>query len=159
MAEIEYMDEGWRDFILEIEADTEAKAFTAVRNSAEHLRNAIVTKLSGQRTGRIYPVPGTGDRDAGTAPRYYQASAPGEPPASMLGNLRKSIAFTDPERVGDEMRSAVGVDGKAIPYAARLEFGGRGERGGYIAPRPYLRSTFLEQEQAVEDIIRKELAR
>jgi hypothetical protein len=47
MAEIEYMDEGWRDFFLEIEADTEARAFTAVYRAAELVRNAMATKVTG----------------------------------------------------------------------------------------------------------------
>jgi hypothetical protein len=59
----------------------------------------------------------------------------------------------------DELSVAVGPDIQRVPYARRLEFGGRDSRGGYIAPRPYLRPAFAEQEQTIENMIRAELAR
>lgn len=49
---------------------------------ANEMRNAVITTLKGQRSGRIYRVPNT--------KRYYQASAPGEPPANRTGIYRLS---------------------------------------------------------------------
>lgn len=49
---------------------------------ANEMRNAVLTTLKGQRSGRIYRVPGT--------KRTYQASAPGEPPANRTGIYRLS---------------------------------------------------------------------
>lgn len=71
---------------------------------------------------------------------WYQASAPGESPASPTGALRKSIT------------SEVGVDkgviiarcgtnlktSRGFVYPKELEFG---TKGGKIAPRPWLRPT------------------
>ena len=53
----------------------------AYRGSNE-LRTAALLVLRGQRSGRIYRVPGT--------KRSYQASAPGEPPAVRTGIFRLS---------------------------------------------------------------------
>jgi len=165
MAELEFMDEGFREMILEIEVETREMAKVALQSAAFHLHNAILEKLSGQRTGKRYLVPGTSVT--------YQASAPGEPPATMLGNLRKSISsgnlYTEQLSSGpgaievqestDELSVAIGPDIRRVPYAARLEFGGRNADGSRFAERPYLRNTFLEQEQTIENMIRAELAR
>jgi hypothetical protein len=92
----------------------------------------------------------------------------------MLGNLRKYISagnvFTKPlqeggpqvvqvQEAGDELSVAIGPDIQQVPYARRLEFGGRNADGSRFAERPYLRNTFLEQEQTIENMIRAELAR
>jgi hypothetical protein len=166
MAEIQYTDEGFREMILEIEAETRSSAKVALQSAAFHLHGALMEKLSGQRTGKRYLVPGTSVT--------YQASAPGEPPAVARANLRKFISagnvFTEPlqrggpqvvqvQESGDELSVAIGPDISQVPYARRLEFGGRDSKGVYIAPRPYLRPTFAEQEQNIENIIRSELAR
>lgn len=47
------------------------------------LHEAVLVVLSGDRTGRWYRVPGTKKR--------YQASAPGEAPASRTGHLRQNF--------------------------------------------------------------------
>jgi hypothetical protein len=49
---------------------------------SNEMRNAVMTTLKGQRSGRIYRVPMT--------KRYYQASAPGEAPAVRTGIYRMS---------------------------------------------------------------------
>lgn len=49
---------------------------------ANEMRNAVITTLKGQGSGRIYRVPGT--------KRFYQASAPGEVPAVRTGIYRLS---------------------------------------------------------------------
>jgi len=155
MADMRYEDEGWNDMIFEIEFQSIEAAKFAVEEAAQMVRGAVVEKLSGARTGRIYRVPGT--------KQLHQASAPGEPPAQMLGNLRKNINASKAIVDGNTVRAEVGLDLQVVPYAQRLEFGGfsRTPQGGtvYIAPRPYLRPTFFEQEANVDALLRREAAR
>lgn len=152
MAEMEWEDEGWEDLIAEVRVETIEAAERAVFDASQHLRNSVVEKLTGNRSGRIYPVPGTSQAT-------YRASAPGEPPASMLGKLRQNITASDPVVDGDTVSSQVGVDLEVVPYARRLELGGYSTapngRPVYIAPRPYLRPTFFEQEQNVLNILER----
>jgi hypothetical protein len=156
MAEIEYMDEGFEDFVLEIEASTLELAKVAVKEAAMLMETAIKRKLSGQRSGKWYKVKNKDGRE-----KTHQASSENEPPANMWGTLIKNIAHTNPEVTGDEVSSSVGVDLDKVPYARRLEFGGSSttKQGGtvYIAPRSYIRTTFAEQEQAIEAKIREVL--
>lgn len=72
--------------------------------AANELRNSALIVLRGQRSGRVYKVPGTyGKRQSKATkqlmPEYgkklrggqlYRASAPGEPPANRLGHFRLS---------------------------------------------------------------------
>jgi hypothetical protein len=150
MADVEWRDEGLPEMIQEIFSQSVEAAKNAVDDAAGHLRESILITLSGQRTGIRYPVPGTSQAT-------YQASAPGEPPAVMVGNLRKSISASPATVDGDVVWSAVGPDEKVVPYARRLEYGGtsmaRNGRPVYIAPRPYLRPTFIEQQSAMENIL------
>jgi len=61
-----------------IKLQMESRSYRA----ANEMRNAALLVLRGQRSGRKYRVPGT--------KRYYQASAPGEPPAVRTGIFRLS---------------------------------------------------------------------
>lgn len=78
------------------EVTIEAKS-RAVRAS-NALRNAELKVLSGQRSGRVYRVPFTGPGQYVTKsgkikrkkPKFYTASAPGEPPAVRTGTFRRS---------------------------------------------------------------------
>jgi hypothetical protein len=124
------------------------------------LERKVKEKLSGQRTGRRYRVPGT---RAAT----YVASRPGEPPAVLFGHLRNSIGHTKPVRRGNTVSGAVGTslsrdrgaNRKALPYARRLEFGDPPGTPGRIAPRPYLRVVFEEQREAVRRLWARMLKR
>lgn len=83
-----------------IKQEMERRSYLA----ANELRNASQLVLRGQRSGRVYKVPGThGKRlskaTKGMLPDYgkklkggrlYRASAPGEPPANRLGHFRES---------------------------------------------------------------------
>ena len=152
MAEIEYMDENFRDLIIEVEAATIEGMIVAVKEAALLMETAVKRKLSGQRSGKMYKVKNKQGQE-----KTHQASSENEPPANMWGTLSENVSHTDPEVHGNEVRSQIGVDLGKVPYARRLEYGGRDSRGGYIAPRSYLRTTFAEQEQAIEQLIRKEL--
>ena len=78
----------------DISDDFKSRGFRA----ANELRNAEQLVLRGQRSGRIYNVPGTGrvkynkrEKTAKITYRKYQASAPGEPPAVRTGAYRGSF--------------------------------------------------------------------
>jgi hypothetical protein len=152
MAKVEYQDEGWNDLIVELEFASIEAAKIAVKGAVDLLRNALVEKVSGTRTGRIYRIPGRKVK--------YQASAPGEPPAIMEENLRKNINASNASVEGNEVRAEVGVDLNVVPYARRLEFGGFSTAANgarvYVAPRPYFRPTFLEQEANVDALLQRE---
>ena len=89
--------------------------------ASQEVRNKAVEKLSGPRTGRVYKVPGTN--------RTYIASAPGEPPAVQVGDLRKSVK----SGVEKDGRDVIGFVGSDLPKAPMLEYGTR-----KMAARPWL---------------------
>lgn len=61
----------------------EEKAHEKREEVAELLKDNVQRSLEGSRHGRRYRIPGTD--------RVYTASAPGEYPAEMTGNLKASI--------------------------------------------------------------------
>lgn len=134
-----------------IAAEAVGDAAEGVTLAAVHLESSVKRKLDGARSGRIYRVPGT--------QVDYQASAPGEPPAKMLGELQQSIQRTATEIKENEVSARVGVsEQRAAAAKARiLELGGviHHPNGAVIRiePRPYLRPTFEEQEEAVDAIL------
>lgn len=103
--------------------------------------NAIKTDAqtaikTGPKTGRIYGS----DQDKAkftlnptkrNAAKLHQASAPGEAPASLTGNLVGSVTA---DTTDDGLKGYVFVN---VPYAARLEFGDH-DATGHIAARPFL---------------------
>lgn len=88
----------------------------------------VVKILRGSRSGRIYRVPGT--------QRMYQASAPGEAPASRLGDLRTSYKFI--------IHRSEALIGSPLHYARSLEFGTR-----KMAKRPHLKKAYMMNRQAI----------
>lgn len=127
----------------------------AVMRAVVHLTNAIKTTLTGQRTGRTYKISKTG--------RLHTASAPGEPPAVLYGNLRNSVGWSKPTWDGLTVSAEAGVGLGTKPsgglpdpektYARRLEFGGMDSRGVYIAPRPYMEPTVVREEAQLNVIL------
>lgn len=137
--------------------------------AAREVHKQTVLNLTGNRSGRTYFVPGTN--------KEYQASAPGEPPASMTGTLRKSVKW-GVEGEGISLVGYVGTDSKEGPW---MEFGVRGgklitpKKGrfltwkhpifgflhkrsviqGQILPRPWLRPTFERMEGKIQEIFRR----
>jgi len=89
------------------------------------VRNEVEETLTGDRHGRMYFVPGTR--------QDYIASAPGEAPASRLGDLRRSV------KGGLEMYRGMltGFVGSDLDYAPLLEFG-----TVRMEPRPWLGPSF-----------------
>jgi hypothetical protein len=86
---------------------------------------------SGSRTGRVYSNFG---RKYSTSPKTIQASAPGEPPASRTGRLKKSFKYeTSP------LQLVVGnfaFSDKGAAYPLMLETG-----TAKMKPRPYFENT------------------
>lgn len=119
----------------------------AIRASNE-LRNASQIVLRGQRHGRKYPVPYTGGTPRITKkgkirkrkPRYYTASAPGEPPANRTGIYRLSWKPRPYAiKVGDnyEVYASIGSDIKVKSGHFLGEILEYGTKDGRIAPRPH----------------------
>lgn len=67
----------------------------------------MIASMTGQKSGRIYKIPGTG--------RRYQASAPGQAPAVRTGFLRTSITISPV----NEYEYIISI---AAPYGRILEF-------------------------------------
>lgn len=85
-----------------------------------------------QRSGRFRNSKGRYVR-ASRRFRWHRASAPGQPPAVLTGALRNSIQM--------EMRSSgvrVGTNAQTAPWLND----GTKDRGGTIAPRPFMEPAF-----------------
>ncbi len=103
------------------------------------VRNTTLKTLTGPRTGRTYTIPGTH--------KTYTASAPGEPPAQRLGELRQSVSILI-EGMGADLTGKVGTD---KDYGLMLEYGTKN-----MAPRPWLRPSFEKAEAAIKAIFERE---
>lgn len=138
-----------------------ASAELAVDRAAMHLETEVKKTLGpggGPRTGRWYVVPQSSARSSGkrrTNPPRHQASAPGEPPARLLGKLAQSITHSTPTWDGWTVQSEVGT---SQPQARRLELGGVDSRGVRILPRPYFAPTMMREEAAIDRILERAVA-
>ena len=103
--------------------------------AVDEVRDVTLDTLSGSRSGRQYRVPGTGV--------YYTASAPGEPPAVQLGDLRKSVKGG----IEKEGKDVIGFVGSELPKASMLEMG-----TSKMLPRPWLRPSFEKSVDKVKSI-------
>lgn len=115
-----------------ITKDLENALHAAMLKSAIDVRNAVLVKLSGGRTGKLYRVPAT--------KRMYRASAAGEPPATRLGHLRASYKYI----VKGKGVNSEGVVGSDLEYSHYLEYG-----TAKIKPRPHLRPAFKESKNKI----------
>lgn len=123
-----------------------------------YVKRVVTRTLSGPRSGRTYPVPGTGKynkvktgpyagirkrRVPGTG-RYYLASAPGEAPASRLGDLRKHIRV----KVVKRPDGVDGICGTPFNYGEFLEKG-----TPRMAARPWLRVSWKRATPTIKKIM------
>lgn len=96
------------------------------QSNVVHARHMIFKR----KTGRIYVIKGS----------FHQASAPGEPPANLSGELAKHVGYIvsghSEMEFGDKSQQ-----GKA-PYGMFLEFG-----TVKMKPRPHIRRTVQEQSK------------
>lgn len=104
--------------------------------------------LSGQRSGRVYPVfSGSGAR--------YQASAPGEPPAERTGALRFGWRplVSAPASDGTEgvaVRAGITTD---ISYAIHFDPALQPYAPGNIAPRPFVVAILDAAQPAIDQVL------
>jgi len=119
-----------------------------VRKATHHMRDEVNETLSGQRSGETYKVPGTESA-------YYTASAPGEPPASRLGNLRSSIGWKILEKRFLGRMEIIGRVGTPLEYGAKLETGEYPSGPDSQVARPWLGPTFVRERDAVKKILRR----
>lgn len=117
--------------------DSKVPAERALTKALLLTERAIKKKLTGRRTGRVYIIDG----------RRHVASAPGEPPATLYGDLRKSITHVGPFWERDILTGEVGSD---LPKANMLEYGGITSNGARILPRPFLEPVMLEEEGRID---------
>lgn len=134
-----------------------APAALAVDRAGLLLENEIKKTLGpegGPRTGRFYVVPASSARGPKGGrrknPPRHQASAPGEPPATLFGTLRQSIHHSPPKWEGWAVSTEVGTN---QPQARRLEWGGVDNRGVRILPRPYVEPSTLRAEAGIEALL------
>ena len=113
--------------------DLENALHAAMLKSAIDVRNAVLVKLSGGRTGKLYRVPAT--------KRMYRASAAGEAPATRLGHLRASYKYI----VKGKGVNSEGVVGSDLDYSHYLEYG-----TAKIKPRPHLKPAFQESKSKIK---------
>lgn len=101
----------------------EARAVTdlAVKAAAEQVQRDVVDNLMLREHPKGTPTP----------------SAPGEPPAMILGGLKASVIVTPPTAVGP-YRFEARVGPTAV-YSRIQELGGTAGRGAKLPPRPYLK--------------------
>lgn len=148
------------------------KAEHTVKRALVYAEGEVKQTLTGPRSGRAYQVSQRGP--------LHIASAPGEAPAVLFGNLRNSVGHNGPAwdglTVGGEFGVGLGVrlrgrasKGDQPSYALRLEFGGvhtvretvrvridgqwRTVKAGTvirILPRPYMEPTVQRIAPVIE---------
>lgn len=135
------------------------EATIAMKEALVRFEGIIKETLTGARSGRSYKVSKTG--------RLHVASAPGEPPAVLFGNLRNSVGHNGPTWNRWTVFGTVGVGlgqapGGATPdpsrtYARRLELGGIDSRGVMIQARPYMAPSAVKAEPIIGALITRRL--
>jgi len=145
--------EGVEGLSTELLTSLRPNAEKAMLKGVTRFVNELKKTLTGKRSGRTYRVSRTG--------ALHTASAEGEPPAVLFGNLRNSQGFSPLKWVQWILTSEVGSSlgqgssGKGDPsraYARRLEFGGMDSRGVYIGPRPWMEPTSVRMEPILDQI-------
>jgi hypothetical protein len=136
----------------------EKKCEEAITKGAFLVHGEVVETLSGKRSGFKYPVPGTGkvvnkEKELANGrvfhyrklegATYYRASAPGEPPAVRLGDLRTDYKA----KVTGQGSKAVGLVGSRLDYSVYLEKG-----TSDMHPRPHLKPSFQAMEEEVQKL-------
>lgn len=120
------LTQNFNGVIQALEGEQEARLLAA----SMEWHKGVVKLLRGNKSGRVYPVPGTN--------RTYRASKPGESPATRLGDLRTSYRFL--------VQNNEGLVGSPLHYAYKLEKGTR-----KMAPRPHLKKAFVLNRQSIVD--------
>jgi HK97 gp10 family phage protein len=109
--------------------------FARMETAASYAEGRVKDKLSEAGSGKTYKIGG----------KFHTASAPGEPPTVLTGDLRGSITHF----VGVVGRDIIGIVSTNMEYAPALEFGTR-----KMAPRPFMRKAVLEALPVIWRIIK-----
>ncbi len=120
----------------EVVKSIEHAAVQRMLEATAEVRTIVLETLSGNRTGRIYKVPGT--------QRTYTASSPGQPPAQRIGELRQSIKTS----VDVEDRVVIGLVGTERVQGKHLECGTRNMKA-----RPWLKVSFQKALPKIKEIL------
>ena len=111
-------------FRAECEKMLDAQIGRAMQKTALAIENKVKKLMTGPRHGRWYRIgktPTKQNRAMGaTAGRWYQASAPGEPPAIRSSRLFHSVTHKVERESGGRWS---GVVGTIVTYARALELG------------------------------------
>lgn len=116
--------------------DIEAELGKRVERAAIYLTNVIKKKLN---KGQAYKI------TKGANGRHYRGlepSAPGEAPKKVRGDLQRSITY---QMDNDKLGARVGTN---LIVGFFLEMG-----TSKMAPRPFLRSTLIEEQAKIEQIL------
>ena len=119
--------------------DFDGEARKKMAEAVQVVRTQVLETLSGSRKAdpsRIYYVPGTR--------RKYQASSPGQPPATATAELRQNIKTA----VKGEGKTVVGRVGTDKIQGLMTEFGTKN-----MAARPWLRISFEKATDKVKSIL------
>ncbi len=137
---------GFSDLMEELsELPNKANASIARTNNFVAQSTALRVKLrirSPGRSGEFYVLHG----------RVHQASAPGEVPAQLTGELANSYTWT---KMTDRPGSFA-TAGSNLLSARVLEFGGLNDQGFWVAARPVLLPSFIEAIAQAETVLKKE---
>lgn len=124
--------------VVSIRHQVESRSYKA----ANELRNSALVVLRGQRSGRVYRVPGK--------KTHYTASAPGEPPAVRTGLFRISwqpVALKEGDTYISRVESDKRTDNGKYLLGEILEDG-----TSRMAPRPYQDQILEDAEPKIERI-------
>jgi len=128
------------DYTSKITQQAVRKAFFVIGHQL--VKTAKEQVLKAPKTGRIYRI------KRGKRYKNHQASAAGESPANLSGELRKSIGF---EIKGSEQLE-FGSGRGGVKYARYLEEGTK-----KMAPRPLLGNAFAAEQSQIQQIFSNEI--
>jgi hypothetical protein len=103
--------------------------------------------VSFRMRGKVFRKKGRKVEFAGTT---HAGAAAGEPPRMRTSELRDSVEAKPPRWT----KSSVRVEyGSALPWAGRMEWGGKDNKGRYLPPHPFIRPAEEQMRQEVERIL------
>ncbi len=143
--------------VSEVTAEVNYKVKSRGTRAVNAMRNAELRVLKGQRHGKVYKKPDTHGRASKTTRtlmkdyghklrggQLYKASAPGEPPARRMGDLRLHWSGDVETRATSKGTEVLAVLESQEPYAGILENG-----SAKMARRPFVEKI---KEEAMPEI-------
>jgi hypothetical protein len=131
----------------QVSKELRAAALRGVRKAAAEAQKDIRAQLTPPpaRTGRIYRI----RKGKGKRFKLHQASAPGESPARLTGNLIRSV---------HRKARRTGVDQATGTIEVKADYGLRLEKGIGIRKRPFLDVAMRKHWRKWEGIVSHEVA-